>query len=718
MKCSFDKFRLAVVPLLLTAIMPLSAVVGSVGIYADETDVTEFYISETGSDDAPGTADAPFATIEKARDTIRELAASDGLSDGGITVYIHGGRYPVSETIEFTEADSGTAACPITYKAYGDGEVHIDGGVTLSADKFTAADDAMLSRVIDPGAKANLMVYDMKADGIDYSEIVRKGSHGAILPDCRLYINGERQWLGRYPDNAKENGYVYFEDLDGCTYKDSAERIKNWSDQSISEAKMYGMFPLDWLASSATIAEYDRESERVTFNLTSQFVLDASLMGRYFYYNVPEEIDNPGEYYIDRDSGKLYIYMPDGYEEMNFSFAQCRDALVKADVDYYTFDGITFENSVDDIIDVTGDHITVRNCTVCCCGNTGIDAPYCNSFMLTDSEMYSIGRKAFSGDHFGNILNMISSGNIICNNSFRCFAELDRIYNNAIDINDGCGFLISHNEISDAPHQAIGFNGADVTIEYNYIHDVCYESSDAGAIYTFACGWADGGLLIHDNIFENIINNSDVPGSPIAIYMDAGSGCANVRSNLIVNTRGVGILVGGQDIELRDNLFINSSVQFHSGAYYLVSDDHTGWAGGLENECPVSVFPDGMNWESVLDQSRSPAFGSKVWSYRYPWTMLIKTTNVYDLQDHFVGYAYGDACMRQNVFFGRNENDIAKTAERLVNIRDNTRIATIEDIGFADFSKGDYRLTEKTKIYHDIPGFKYCDVENVGRIIN
>ena len=96
MKCSFDKFRLTVITLLLTAIMPLSAVVGSVGIYAGETDVTEFYISETGSDDAPGTEDAPFATIEKARDTIRELAASDGLPGGGITVYIHGGRYPVS----------------------------------------------------------------------------------------------------------------------------------------------------------------------------------------------------------------------------------------------------------------------------------------------------------------------------------------------------------------------------------------------------------------------------------------------------------------------------------------------------------------------------------------------------------------------------------------------------------------------------------------------
>ena len=722
MKCSFDKFRLTVITLLLTAIMPLSAVVGSVGIYAGETDVTEFYISETGSDDAPGTEDAPFATIEKARDTIRELAASDGLPGGGITVYIHGGRYPVSETIEFTEADSGTAACPITYKAYGDGEVYIDGGVTLPAGKFTAADDAMLSRVIDPGAKANLMVYDMKAEGIDYSEVVHKGTHSAVLPDCRLYIDGERQWLGRYPNNAKKNGYVYFEDIEGQTYKDSAGRIKNWSEQSIGEAKMYGMFPLDWIASSATIASYDRESERVTYDLTSVYVLDASPMGRYFYYNVPEEIDTPGEYCIDRDTGKLYIYMHDGYENKNISYALCKTALVRVNADYYTFDGLTFENSVDNIINIGGDNITVRNCIVRSAGATAVNVSGCSVFTLENNEIYSIGKSCVVNDKNGDPLKLITSRNVIYNNNFHHFAELDRIYNNAVSINstynDGCGYLVSHNEMWYGPHQAIGMNGPDITIEYNYIHDVCYESSDAGAIYSFGCGWGSGGLSIHDNIFENVINNSDVPGSPIAIYMDAGVGCANVRSNLIVNTRGVGILVGGQDIELRDNLFINSSVQFHSGAYYLVPDDHTAWAGGLENECPVSVFPDGMNWESLLDPSRAPAFGSKMWGYRYPWTMLIKTTNVYDIQDHFVGYAYGDACMRQNVFFGRNENDIAKTAKRLVNIRDNTRLDTLEDVGFADFSNGDYRLTEKTKIYHDVPGFKYCDVENVGRIIN
>lgn len=716
MRFYFNKFRLTAVSLLVTAIIPLSAIVGSVGIYADETDVTEFYISETGSDDAPGTADAPFATIEKARDTIRELAASDGLPDGGITVYIHGGRYPVSETIKFTEADSGTAACPITYKAYGDGEVYIDGGVTLSPDKFTAADDAMLSRVIDTGAKANLMVYDLKADGIDYSEYVRLGAHRSILPDCRLYIDGERQWIGRYPNNAKENGYVYFEDLDGCTYKDSAGRIKNWSEQSMREAKMYGMFPLDWLASSATIAEYDRESERVTFNLTSQLVLEASSMGRYFYYNVPEEIDVPGEYYIDRDSGKLYIYMPDGYEEKNISFSQLESDLIKIKADYLTFENVVFQNVVNNLITVTGDHATFKDCTFRCAGQNALNVSNCCYFRLTDSEIYSLGSTGVALNGCGDIKRMISSGNVIYNNSFHNFAELNRIYNNAIDVTSGCGMLISHNEISDAPHQAIGFNSADVIIEYNYIHDVCFESSDAGAIYSFGCGWAAGGLSIHDNIFENIINNSDIPGSPIAIYMDAGVGCANVRSNLIVNTRGVGILVGGQDTELRDNLFINSSVQFHSGAYYLVPDDHTAWAGGLENECPVSVFPDGMNWESVLDPGRAPAFGSKMWGYRYPWTMLIKTTNVYDLQDHFVGYAYGDACMRQNVFHGRNENDIAKTAKRLVNIRDNISLSALEDVGFADFSRGDYRLTEKTKIYHDVPGFKYCDVENVGRI--
>ena len=48
---------------------------------------------------------------------------------------------------------------------------------------------------------------------------------------------------------------------------------------------------------------------------------------------------------------------------------------------------------------------------------------------------------------------------------------------------DGVGNRVAHNLIHHAPHQAIGFGGNDHVIEFNEIHNVCYESNDAGAIY-------------------------------------------------------------------------------------------------------------------------------------------------------------------------------------------------------------------------------------------
>lgn len=711
-----DKLRVSVLPLIMSATVIFSPFLlsGSINAADEEKTACEFYVSPDGSDGAEGTLGAPFATVEKARDKIRELATSeDGLPSGGITVYLREGRYPVASTLTLTSADSGTPDCPITYAAYKDEKVFIDGGVILSPDKFTAPDDGMLSRIIDPDAKANLLMYDLKFEGIDYSEVIHKGTHNAVLPDCRLYIDGERQWLGRYPNNAKENAYVYFEDVDGNTYKDSTGRIKNWSEKSIAEAKIYGTFQIDWIAASAEIENYDTDTGRVTYRGTNSYA-EATASGRYFYYNVPEEIDSPGEYYIDRESGMLYIYMPEGYEEKQISFAQHTGYLLKVKADYLTFEGITFENSVDHLLSITGDHVTVKDCVLRCTGQKAVSASDCSYFRLTDSEIYSIGRTGITNDRCGDISRLISSGNVIDNNSFHHFAELDRVYNNAVNIGNGCGYLVSHNEIWYGPHQGIGFTGLDISIEYNYFHDVCYESNDAGAIYTYGGGWGSGGLYIHDNIFENVINNSKIPGAPVSVYIDAASGCANIRSNLIVNSNGFGILAGGHDIEVRDNLLINSTIEFHSAAYYKIPDDYTAWAA--DENGPVSSFPLGMNWQSILDPDRAPAFGAETWAYRYPWTMLIKTTNVYDLQDRFVGYAYGDGCMRQNITCGKSGNYVTKTADRLVNVRDNLYLNNTNYLGLADWENGDYRLTENTQIYRYIPGFKYCDVENVGII--
>ena len=86
-----------------------------VTVYETAECSTFYYVSTTGSDENPGTEEAPFATLQKARDTIRQL---ETLPAGGVTVYLRGGEYYQEETIIFTPEDSGEAGKPIVYTSY------------------------------------------------------------------------------------------------------------------------------------------------------------------------------------------------------------------------------------------------------------------------------------------------------------------------------------------------------------------------------------------------------------------------------------------------------------------------------------------------------------------------------------------------------------------------------------------------------------------------
>lgn len=79
---------------------------------------TVYYIATDGNDNNDGTEQAPFLTLEKARDTIRELKDDEGLPDGGVTVYLREGRYERPLSFDLEEQDSGEVDKPIVYAAY------------------------------------------------------------------------------------------------------------------------------------------------------------------------------------------------------------------------------------------------------------------------------------------------------------------------------------------------------------------------------------------------------------------------------------------------------------------------------------------------------------------------------------------------------------------------------------------------------------------------
>jgi hypothetical protein len=88
--------------------------------------VADFYVAPDGKDANPGTAAAPFATIQAARDAVRKKIAAGLTND--ILVLVRGGTYRIAEPIVFGPEDSGAEKHSITYAAFAGEKVVISGG--------------------------------------------------------------------------------------------------------------------------------------------------------------------------------------------------------------------------------------------------------------------------------------------------------------------------------------------------------------------------------------------------------------------------------------------------------------------------------------------------------------------------------------------------------------------------------------------------------------
>lgn len=106
--------------------VPLDALLSHYTEKAVSLQVGDFYIAPDGSDDNDGALERPFANFERAMRAARERNAQ-GLRT---TVCVKAGEYHVRGLV-FRAEDSGT-----TYRAYGDGEVTLNGGRALRSAQF------------------------------------------------------------------------------------------------------------------------------------------------------------------------------------------------------------------------------------------------------------------------------------------------------------------------------------------------------------------------------------------------------------------------------------------------------------------------------------------------------------------------------------------------------------------------------------------------------
>ena len=255
----------------------------------------ELVVATTGDDANPGTEAKPFATLQRARDAIRERKKAAPLEEP-VTVWLRGGTYAVASEVQFGPEDSGTDACPITYAATGPEPVILDGGRRITG--WQKHD-------------ARLWVADVPD--------VANGQWRFR----QLYVNGQQRVRARTPNE----GYLrvaacpegtpkttnYHKDCQTFEFQPGDIRA-DWTNLADVEVIVYHF----WTDSHLPIQSVDTQSNLVTFAhkggkvFTDDFSEDGA---RYIVENVFEGLDVPGEWYLNRRTGQLYYY-PLAIEDM------------------------------------------------------------------------------------------------------------------------------------------------------------------------------------------------------------------------------------------------------------------------------------------------------------------------------------------------------------------------------------------------------------------
>ena len=108
----------------------------------------DYYVSPDGSDDNAGSKQAPFATLVRARDAIRDAKVA---GREGINVILTDGIHLLDDSFVLEPQDSGSAKAPIVYKAENEGRVIISGATLLKGLRWQRHEGDILKAKVPDG---------------------------------------------------------------------------------------------------------------------------------------------------------------------------------------------------------------------------------------------------------------------------------------------------------------------------------------------------------------------------------------------------------------------------------------------------------------------------------------------------------------------------------------------------------------------------------------
>ena len=639
----------------------------------------DIHVAPNGSDTNAGAEAAPLATLAAARDAARGAGEA-------VTVWLHDGVYVLDAPVTFGAEDSGTEAAPVQYRAQHPGAVRIWGGRALEGASFAPVPEE--SRLPEP-ARSQVMRSDLGAAGITALGAYPDQFRSAVtVPE--LFFNGERMNVARWPnegwaeiEKVVESGPAPWrkhesDALGIFTY--SGDHPSRWA--GIADLWIEGYWCFDWASETIRVKSVDPSSRQIALAKQHVYGLGSGNPAprRFRAVNLLEELDEAGEYYIDRNEKALYFWPPATLDGAEIVLSlQTEPLLTLSGASHVMFSGLTVEYCAGTAIDVKdGAGVTVAGCTIRNAGQRGvnIDGGTGHTVLSCDIHHNGTGGIEIKG---GDRKTLAPSGHRVVNNHIYRVSERMRTAAYNIRMN-GVGIYVAHNEINDAPHQAIGVGGNDHVFEFNDIHHVSMESDDCGAFY-MGRNPSHRGISIRYNYWHEI--GSKMAHGSCAIYFDDGDGGQTVHGNVFYKASGgnFGAVFnhGGHDNIVTNNIFIECDQAIGSAPW-----GDARWKEWLEGDLWTKWL------REDVDITKPP------YTERYP-----------DLRGFYEP---------QGLRLNHADNNVAVKCKNFVegNWMVGQSLVTMEDPGFADREGGNFALKADAQVYQWLPDFEPIPFGKIG----